>query len=63
MPYMTRPNTEIPLWYGVRLVKQGELVLVSEGDVSALLAEGWILGSNPDSTTQTPIVAIEDDET
>jgi hypothetical protein len=60
MPYMSRPQTDIPLWYGVRLVKEGELVLVDVNDVNALLAEGWKIGSDPD-TTNTTIVSKEDE--
>jgi hypothetical protein len=62
MPYMITPNIETPLWYGVKLVKSGELVLVNTDDVTALLAEGWTLGTNPEETTTT-ICASEDDET
>ncbi len=60
MPYMTRPDTEIPLWYGVRLVRAGDLVLIDANDVAALLAEGWQIGSDPDTTNTTPIAADEE---
>jgi hypothetical protein len=60
MPYMTRPNTEIQTWYGVRLVRAGELVLVDPNDVAALVAEGWSLGTDPDTTNTTPIASDED---
>ena len=61
MPYMISPQTEIPLWYGVRLVKAGELVLVNIDDVAALLSEGWEIGSDPEKTNTTP-VALEDED-
>jgi hypothetical protein len=60
MPYMIRPSTETPLWYGLKLVKAGELVLVDPNDVHALLAEGWQLGTDPESTNTTPIASDED---
>ena len=60
MPYMIRPNTEIAMWYGVKLVKEGELCLVDPNDVAALLAEGWTVGTDPETTNTTPIASDED---
>ena len=60
MPYMITPSVEVPMWYGVRLVKAGELVLVDPNDVQALLAEGWQLGTDPDTTNTTPIASDEE---
>lgn len=60
MPYMISPQTDVPLWYGVKLVKSGELVLVAEDDVMPLVAEGWEIGSDPDRTSTT-LVASEDE--
>lgn len=60
MPYMTRPDTEIPISYGAKIVIDGELVLVRNEDVQALEAEGWKIEIDPESTTMTPIASYED---
>lgn len=63
MPYMLRPNTEIPMSYGLRLVLPGELVLVADADVEALAAEGWQLGIDSlNASTTAPIAYATKEE-
>jgi hypothetical protein len=59
MPYMQRPDTEIPMYYGVRLVVAGELVMVSDDDAAALVQEGWTI-ETPDASDTLPPIADKD---
>ena len=62
MPYMTRPSSGVPVWYGPRQVQESEIVLVSDHDVASLIAEGWTL--EPQNTTATkPFLAIDEEVT
>jgi hypothetical protein len=47
------------MYYGVRLVVAGELVMVASDDVMALVGEGWTI-ETPDASDTMPLIADED---